>query len=227
MPLRATTPPFSTPRPLVKPEGTGDSNPGAAATPSHPQASIELMHDLFARHDHSTAPAGPLSGTTALPQSAGFQSTAQPMRQKSNATRNSTGSMIPFAFLLGNNPEASTSGLPFSVPRPPKGSFAGTVLDPMPRNVGAEEAQAVDQAGTGKIADAKSKTGGTADGAGVADSDVTVGPEGGVTEVQRAAAMAAEEDLQAAEEFAAEAVQSPKVRSLPATAGCSPCKAVC
>lgn len=134
------------------------------------------------------------------------------MRHKGDATRHSTGSMIPFASLLKSNPQPSTSGLPFSVPRPPQGPFAGTVFDPAPGTLGAEEAQAAGQAGAGSAAAIEPGTDGKADGA-VAGGDVVSGPEDSVTEVQQAAAMAAEEDLQAAEHFAAEAVQSPKVRA--------------
>lgn len=135
------------------------------------------------------------------------------MRHKGDAARHSTGSMIPFASLLGSNPQPSTSGLPLSVPQPPKGPVASTVFDPAPGTLGGEEAQAAGQAGPGEAASTEPGTDGKADAA-VADGDVASGLAGGVTGVQQAAAMAAEEDLQAAEHFAAEAVQSPKVGDL-------------
>lgn len=210
MPLRAPTPPFGTPLRLVKPEPTDDPT-----GPSKAEASIKLMHDLFASHAHSTNPVASRS-SAALPKSAGFKSTAQHMRHRGEGARHSTGSMIPLTSLLGagHTPLPSTSGLPFSVPRPPREPFAGTVFDPAPTE--AIQAQAADQASTGKAAVSEPKPEGAAGGAVAADSGVASGSPGGVTEVQQAATVAAEEDLHAAEHFAAGALQAPQVGALSA-----------
>ena len=204
---RATPPPFSTPRPLIKSEPNDDLAPDAAGAPFSAQASVPLMNELSAQYGNSAAKSGPYSNA-AVPMSAGFKSTAQHTFQqqlKAEGTRHSTGSLLPFASQSGPTPGSVSCRLPFGVPQPIRGPFAGTVFDPALRPKSAEEeAQPAGQAGTGQAA---------VTGA-VLDSVVPVAPTNGVTDVQLAAVSAAAEDKQAAEQFAAGALQSPKAEFL-------------
>ena len=209
---RATPPPFSTPRPLIKPEPTDEPAPGAAGIPFSAQASVPLMSDLSAKHGSSAAKSGP-SSHAVWPTSAGFKSAAQHTFQqqlKVEGLRHSTGSLLPFASQAGPTPGSFSNGLPFAVPQPIRGPFAGTVFDPAPGPSSArEETQPAAQTGSGQAAMTEPKAAGTADEA-VVDNVVPVAPTNGVSDVQLAAVKAAVEDKQAAEQFAAGALQSPK-----------------
>lgn len=205
---RAMPPPFSTLPPLIKPEPIDDPAPG----PFSAQASVPLMSDLFANRGRSAAKSGPYS-RAAWPMSAGFKSAARSSFQqqlKAEGTRHSTGLLLPFASQSGPTPGSFRNGLPFGIPQPIGGPFAGTVFDPAPRpNSAEEDTQSADHAGTGQAAATEPKAEGTADGA-----VVPVAPTQSVTDVQLAAANAAVEDKQAAEQFAAGALQSPKAEVL-------------
>lgn len=214
---RATPPPFSTPRPLIKSEPNDDPTPDAAGGPFGAQACVPLMNHLSA--NHGAAKSG-LYSSAALPMSASFKSAAQhtfQQQHKAEGTRHSTGSLLPCASQSGSTPGSFSCGLPFGVQTkgPIGGPFAGTVFDPAPRpNDAEEEPQPADQTGTEQDAVTEPKAEGTADGA-VLDSVVPVAPPtSGVTDVQLAAVNAAAEDKQAAEQFAAGALQSPKAELL-------------
>ena len=211
---RATTPPFNTPRSLIKSEPTDDSTPSAAGAP----VGAQFKDALAAHHARCAAQLAQLAphGSAALPMSAGFKRAAQhdvQQQHKTDDTQHSTGSLVPLASLMADNSASSNSGLPFAVPHPIKGPFAGTVFDPAPRPNSAQEARAAGQAGTQQAAVAEPTAEGTADGA-VADSVVPLALKDGVAGVQQAAVMAAEEDKQAAEQLAARALQSPKAEPL-------------
>ena len=205
---RAIPPPFSTP-PLIKPEPTDGAHPGAAWVPFSVQASVPLMNDLCANYGSTTTKSVPYS-RAASPKSAGTKSAAQHIFQqqhKAEGTRHSTGSLPPFASQAGHQPGPFGSGMPFGVPQPIRGPFAGTVFDPAPK-LNSAEGQPASQADAGQAAVSEPKAKSTADGA-VLDSVVPVAPTNSVTDLQLAAVNAAAEDKQAAEQFAAGAVWSP------------------
>ena len=210
---RPADPPFSTPRPLIKSEPKADSAPGAAGGPFSAQANPPPMFNLSAKHGSSTAKSDPYSSASAaLPMSAGFKSAAQHtflQQDKAEGTRHSTGSLLPVVSQAGPHPRSFSSGLPFGVPQPIRGPFAGTVFDPATRSIRPEEDnQPVGHASAGQPAVPEPTAEGTTAGAVVEDSGSAVSPTD-VTGVQLAAVKAAAEDKQAAEQFAAGALQSP------------------
>ena len=206
---RPTDPAFSTPRPLIKLEPQDGSAPGAAGGPFSAPTNPPLMTNLSAKHGSSTAKLAPHS-SAALPMSAGFKSAAQhtfQQQDKAEGNRHSTGSLLPFAPQAGHHPWFFSSGL--RVPQPIRGPFAGTVFDPATRSIRTiEDTQPVGHASAGQPAVTQPTAEGTTGGAVVEDSGMAVSPTD-VTGVQLAAVKAAAEDKQAAEQFAAGALQSP------------------
>lgn len=209
----AADPPFTTPRPLIKSEPKDDSTPGAAGGPFSAQANPPPMINLSAKQGNGPARSAVPYSNAALPMSAGFKSAAQHtflQQDKAEGTRHSTGSLLPFASQAGHHPCSFFSG----VPQPIRGPFAGTVFDPATRSIRiVEDPQPASQASTGQPAVTEAKAEGTTGGAVVEDSGMAVSPSD-VTDVQLAAVKAAAEDKQAAEQFAAGALQSPTAEPL-------------
>ena len=199
---QAATPPFSTPHPLIKPEPIDDPRPEATGDlPSaHPGTDKAQLVDLVP------------SGNIALPMSVGFKSAAQhsfEQHSKADGVRHSTGSLLP----------ALSTGLPFFVPQPIQGPFAGTVFDPATTidkpqrpafansSIAAAEQPRPESPADRPLTDRAMPTAALGDlPAAPADGEV----DDSLAAIQQAAAVAAEQDVQAAEQFAAEALQSPK-----------------
>ena len=207
---QAASPPFSTPCPLIKPESTGDPRPEAfGGLPSiHPPTDPSDTRGYNKAQLFDLAP----SGSTALPMSAGFKSAAQhsfEQHSKADGVRQSTGLLV----------HSLTGGLPFPVPQLIQGPFVGTVFEPASR-LNKDPATAI---ANSSIAVAEHPRPGSPAAEPVIDnakptaasSDNLATPEDGevgnsLAAVHQAAALAAAQDVQAAEQFAAEALQLPK-----------------